>query len=97
MRRTDSSYSKKRFYRWLVFIGFAIWLAETAYFGFNDKPENAIEGALDFATAIMIGWGIFGDLTSNLKISKHEYNNYRANKLVFNDQRTKGKTQIGGK
>lgn len=92
--RTQSSYQKKRFYRWLAILGIVLWLAETAYFGFNDKPENGLEAALDFITAVMIFWGIIGDLLSNLKITKHEYNNYRANKIIYSDQRTRGKTAI---
>lgn len=95
--RTQSSYQKKRFYRWLAILGIVLWFAETAYFGFNDKPENGLEGALDALSFIMIGWGIVGDLLSNLKITKHEYNNYRANKLIYSDQRTRGKTSLNYK
>lgn len=63
---------RKNKYLILVVAGFILWIAETAYFGWNARPETAGERTLDFISGIMIGWGIFGDLLKNITIIKRE-------------------------
>lgn len=60
-----------RKYLLLIIAGFILWIAETAYFGFNEKPENAVESTLDFIAFTMMFWGIIGDIFSNLTIVKN--------------------------
>lgn len=57
-------------YFWILIIGLAIWLAENIYFGFNKEPENGVEGFFDALSAIIIFWGIAGDILSGLVINK---------------------------
>lgn len=86
---------KNKRYLTLVVVGLVLWLAETAYFGFNNEPENGLEAALDFITAVMIGWGIIGDLLTNVRIVKHEHYITNTKKLNYIDQRKNGKTVVG--
>ena len=58
----------------ILIAGFILWLAETAYFGFNDKPENGLEATLDAATFLMMAYGLIGDLLRNVRITKHYHN-----------------------
>ena len=58
----------------ILVVGFVIWVAETAYFGFNKTPESGAEAFLDLVSAAMIIYGIIGDLTTNLRIHKHYHN-----------------------
>lgn len=60
----------KHKYMILVVAGFILWIAETAYFGWNRTPETSGEATLDFISGIMIGWGILGDLLRNVTIVK---------------------------
>lgn len=83
-----------RKYTALVLIGLALWLAETAYFGWNDRPENGIEGALDIVSAVLIIWGVIGDITTNMKVVKHYHNITNTKKLNYIDQRVDGKNQL---
>jgi hypothetical protein len=87
----------KTFYRILVLVGFALWLGETAYFGYNDTPQSGLEKMLDIISQAAIFWGILGDLLTGLKISKHEHHITNAKKLNYIDQRTNGKTVVGTK
>lgn len=79
-------------YPYLVFLGLALWLAETWYFGWNDKPENAAEALLDTISVILIGWGLIGDLLRNVRITKTYNNVTNTKKLTILDQRPNGKT-----
>lgn len=54
----------------LAFAGFAIWILETIYFGYNATPQSGAESVLDFVSAVMIVWGILGDLASTLYVVK---------------------------
>ena len=54
----------------LVLLGFALWLLETAYFGWNMKPKSAVEAILDSVSVMLIAWGIIGDVLNGLLISK---------------------------
>ena len=57
---------KVKFYECLIVAGFIIWLAETAYFGFNLEPINNIERFLDcFSIAIIVS-GLILSITTNL-------------------------------
>ncbi len=58
----------------ILILGFLLWIAETAYFGFNKTPENAAEGLADVATALMVIYGVIGDLSRNVRITKHYHN-----------------------
>lgn len=60
----------KQKYFAIATFGFVLWLAETAYFGFNATPENNIEKTLDLVSGILIGWGIIGDILSGIEIHK---------------------------
>lgn len=66
-------------YTKIVIIGFVLWISETAYFGFNATPENAIESTLDFISGVLIAWGILGDLLSNVTIVKKTYSRSNTN------------------
>lgn len=73
--------------------GLALWLAETAYFGFNAKPSNGLEATLDLLSTILILWGIIGDILSGVTIQKREIINTQD--LRYYDQRgAKEKTEI---
>lgn len=61
---------KKNKYMIIIIVGVVLWISETAYFGWNAKPESAGESVLDFIAGVMIGWGIIGDLISNVTIIK---------------------------
>ena len=62
--------TKESFYKILVFVSFTIWLLSTWYFGWNDTAENGAEKAIDTMTWLGIIWGVLGDITQNLKITK---------------------------
>lgn len=65
--------SQKRKYFLILVLGFIIWVAETAYFGFNAKPESGVEAFLDLVSGAMMIYGIIGDLLSNVEIHKNYY------------------------
>jgi hypothetical protein len=54
----------------LVFAGLALWIVETAMFGFNDKPGSGQEKMLDQLSMILIWWGIIGDILSGVTVQK---------------------------
>lgn len=60
----------------IIIIGVILWISETAFFGWNDKPESAAESLLDFISGVLIFWGIIGDLFSNVTIIKKHYNTF---------------------
>lgn len=64
----------------ILILGTVLWLAETAYFGFNDKPENGAEAALDILSFGMIFYGLIGDLLRNVRITKH-YHSITTNRI----------------
>lgn len=72
----------------ILVLGFIAWIAETAYFGFNDKPENGLEATLDVATALMMIYGFVGDLLTNVRIQKHYHNvtNIQTKRVQFSDK-----------
>lgn len=61
---------KQMFYRLLGLMGLVLWLATTAYFGWKIHPSSGVDNMLSTVGAIMAGWGIFGDLSSNLTFTK---------------------------
>lgn len=69
-------------YNKIFLIGFILWIAETAYFGFNAKPENGLESFLDTVSIILMAWGIIGDILSNVTIIKKTY--ARSNTTISN-------------
>lgn len=72
----------------ILVIGFVLWVVETAYFGFNDKPENGVEAFLDAVSFLMIAYGLIGDLLTNVRIQKHYHNttNINTKKVQFQDE-----------
>ncbi len=64
----------------ILVIGFLLWIAETAAFGFNKEPENGLEAFLDLVSMVMIIYGIIGDLSRNVRITKH-YHNITTNRI----------------
>lgn len=60
----------KNSYKFMVAIGFIIWFAETAYFGWNETAQSAAERILDMLSLILIYWGVIGDIAANLQINK---------------------------
>lgn len=77
----------------ILVLGFVLWLAETAYFGFNDKPENGLEATLDVATLLMIVYGVIGDLSRNVRITKH-YHHYNNHRITTRNVELKGEDQV---
>jgi len=57
-------------YAFLALCGFALWVLETAYFGFNDNPESGLEAMLDTISFVMIIWGVIGDIAGELYVIK---------------------------
>lgn len=57
----------------ILLIGFTLWVVETVAFGFNAKPESGLEGFLDTVAFLLMGYGIFGDLLTNVEIHKNYY------------------------
>lgn len=58
-------------YTYIIIIGWILWISETWYFGWNDKPINNIEHTLDLLSQFLILWGVIGDITTNLTIQKN--------------------------
>lgn len=50
--------------------GFVLWIAETAFFGWNQKPTNGFEAILDVLSTALIIWGIAGDILSGVTFAK---------------------------
>lgn len=63
----------KRKHQIIIAIGVAIWLIETAVFGWNAKPGSVAEARWDGFAIVVILWGIIGDIFSNLEIHKNYY------------------------
>lgn len=57
----------------ILLIGLLLWIAETAYFGFNKTPESGVEGFLDTLAFLLMGYGLIGDLIQNVEIHKNYY------------------------
>lgn len=108
-KKVTWSYNK---YFIILLIGFVLWIAETAYFGFNKTPESNAEAFLDVVTAGMIIYGLVGDLLRNVEIHKNYYKYKETNittrkvevkgdnpKIDYNFGTTKKETQeiLGGK
>lgn len=58
----------------ILILGTVLWVAETAYFGFNAKAESGAEAALDTLAFGMIAYGLIGDLMRNVRVTKHYHN-----------------------
>lgn len=61
---------KKYKYSLMVFIGLILWVAETAFFGFNVEAQSFAEHFLDTISWVFIIWGVLGDLGQNLNIQR---------------------------
>lgn len=57
-------------YTYFVIIGFVLWIAETAYFGWNEKAQSSPERILDTVAFVLMAWGIVGDILKNVTIEK---------------------------
>ena len=53
----------------LVIGGLALWIIETAYFGWNPKSINNVERSLDCLSMIIIGIGMILSWTNQPKIT----------------------------
>lgn len=73
----------------ILLAGFVLWVAETAYFGFNAEPENNIEAFLDVVSAGMIIYGLIGDLITNVEIHKNYYK-YKETNIKTRNVEVKG-------
>ena len=62
--------SKQIFYRNLVVLGFAVWFTTTAIFGWQIEPKSGVDNMFSTLGTILVGWGILGDLGSNLTFTK---------------------------
>lgn len=71
----------KRKHLIIIGIGIAIWLIETAAFGWNKTPHSYAEARWDGIGVIVILWGIIGDVLTGVRITKstHEVKTYRIN------------------
>lgn len=54
----------------IALIGIALWLAESAYFGWNEKPSGTPEKYLDLLSGVLIVWGIVGDVLRGVTFVK---------------------------
>lgn len=76
---------KNKKYIILAFVGIFLWLIETAYFGWNKKPESGAETFLGVVSWVFILWGVIGDIAINLKIEKSDIIN--CEKVEYKDFR----------
>ena len=74
----------KNSYKLMSAIGFIIWIAETAYFGWNETAQSAAERILDTLSLVLIFWGIFGDIATNLTIKKGTHINAKQATIYHN-------------
>jgi len=66
----------KQKYFAIATIGFILWIGETAFFGWNAKPESVAESTLDVLSALLIGWGIIGDILKGVEIHKKSHTTF---------------------
>lgn len=68
--------NNRTYYVMLVLVGLTVWITETAYFGFNEKPQSGVEKILDTVSWLFIFWGVAGDIVkttfSGVEYHKHE-------------------------
>ena len=50
---------KLKLHNILIVLGFALWFAETAYFGFNLKAQSGLESFLDTFSVFLVLTGLF--------------------------------------
>ncbi len=83
----------KQKYFLIATVGFVIWLVETAYFGWNATPENSIEATFDVLSAVLIAWGIIGDILTNVSVHKtYEGDTFNVKNQKYIDARPHGIT-----
>lgn len=79
----------KRKHAIIIAIGLAVWLAETAAFGWNWKPQSYAEARWDGLGIVIILWGIIGDILAGVQVHKHYNDNSKqiinANKVEAPD------------
>lgn len=54
----------------IALAGFVLWIAETAFFGWSERPVNGFEAILDVLSMALIIWGIGGDILSGVTFTK---------------------------
>ncbi len=59
----------KRKHAILIGLGLAIWLIETAFFGWNWTAHSSAERFWDTVSGVLLFWGIVGDILSGLNIT----------------------------
>lgn len=80
---------------YIAFLGLAVWLGETAFFGFNSTPENNIEATLDILSFILVAWGVIGDLSRNVQIHKiYQGDVFNSKNFRYYDKRENGKNAV---
>jgi hypothetical protein len=50
---------KLKLHNILIILGFTLWFAETAYFGFNFKAQSSLERGLDYFSIYFTLTGLF--------------------------------------
>ena len=83
---------KRNKYFVILVIGFVLWAIETAAFGFNAKPSSGFEGFLDTIAIIMMVYGMIGDITTNLRITK-TYHSVNTNNIKTKNVEVTGDNQ----
>lgn len=79
----------KRKHLILIAIGFAVWLTETAAFGWNSTPHSYAEAHWDGLGIVIILWGIIGDILSNVEFHKNYYK-YKETNITTRKVEVKG-------
>jgi len=57
-------------YKTMAIIGMILWLTESWYFGWNIEAVTSAEKYMDTFFSVLVLWGVFGDLSSNMCIIK---------------------------
>lgn len=79
------SFNNKLFYKVQVFVGFVALVANNLISGWGTHHHAA--AFVDGVAGIAIGWGILGDLTNNVTITKNETHNVNTEHLTLEDRR----------
>lgn len=55
----------------MFLVGFTLWILENMFFGWNQTAQSNAETVLDLLSAVLIFWGVFGDIASGLNYTKN--------------------------
>jgi hypothetical protein len=84
---------QKRKYLIIALIGLAINFIETGLFGWHWKAQSGAEHYWDVFSAILIAWGVIGDILSNVQIHKH-YNDTSTTNITTKTVKVGGKPVV---